>query len=84
MISFLQNVTEVISVGTLVQLPIAAFLAYQVWALHTAIARMQVQIKTMEAELELRMVRSLPKVDQINHHETRLALIEYRISKESK
>ncbi len=84
MTAFFQNVTELMPVTALVQLPVAAFLAYQVWTMHVQIARLQEQIKSLETNRVKLSTRAIVNTGQVNSHEQRLSLLEYRISKESK
>lgn len=82
--SFFQSFTEAIPLSVLVQLPIAGFLAYQVWRLNTIQARVDERLKAIEANItKLREYRHVEN----NHSqliETRMSLLEYKHTKESK
>jgi hypothetical protein len=84
MTQFFQNVTEILSVGTLVQLPIAGFLAYQVWRFSALQAAYSERLKNLEiAILTLRRHRHTEN-NNAQVQETRMSILEYRASKESK
>tara|TARA_B110000211_G_scaffold63721_2_gene73014 strand:+ start:8734 stop:8988 length:255 start_codon:yes stop_codon:yes gene_type:complete len=84
MTQFIQDVTSLMPVTALVQLPIAAFLAYQVWVMHVQIARLQEKIQSLEANRVKNATRGIVTAGQVTAHEQRLSLVEYRISKECK
>lgn len=82
--NFFQSVTEAIPLSVLVQLPIAGFLAYQVWRLNTIQARVDERLKAIEANINKLREHRHTENNHMQLIETRLSLSEYRNSKESK
>ena len=84
MTQFFQSISEVFPLSALVQLPIAGFLAFQVWCFHAAQARSDERLKTIERTIVSLRDHRHRENNHAQVQETRVSLLEYRASKESK